>query len=213
MIPKNEPQPTFYTRHLPHYVPPGATFFVTFRLAGSLPKHVIESLKHEYEQANQQLDQLAAPTERKAQAYLEQRKYFGRWDKVLDQATYGPTWLEVDDIAELVKESIHHRAGKVYILQAYCIMSNHVHLLFTPIRKDKETYYSLQEIMQSLKGYTAYNANQLLGRSGTFWHNESYDHVVRDSGEHSRIVHYILNNPLKAGLVTQAEAWPWSYSA
>lgn len=212
MRPKTEPEPTFYSRHLPHYVPPGATLFMTFRLAGSLPKSIMEALKQEYEQINQQLDEITVCAERKAQAYLEQRKYFGRWDKILDQATYGPTWLQVDEVAKLVKESIQYRDGKVYKLHAYCIMNNHVHVLFTPVLRDKETYHPLQEIMQSLKGYTAYNANQVLGRSGSFWHNESYDHVVRDTEEHQRIVHYILNNPVKAGLVAQADAWPWSFA-
>ena len=65
--------------------------------------------------------------------------------------------------------------------------------------------------MQSLKGYTARKANQLLGRSGAFWHHESYDHCVRNSNEWRRIVNYVLNNPVKAGLVDEWEKWRWSY--
>lgn len=65
--------------------------------------------------------------------------------------------------------------------------------------------------MQSLKGYTARKANCLLGRSGTFWQHESYDHVVRDPSEWRRIVNYVLNNPVKAGLVDTWEKWQWSY--
>lgn len=63
------------------------------------------------------------------------------------------------------------------------------------------------------KGYTAVAANRLLNRSSPFWEHESYDHFVRDEAELNRIRRYILQNPVKAGLVESAEAWPWSYAA
>ena len=107
-------------------------------------------------------------------------------------------------------------------------MANHVHVVFTPLamqpsdiaqtdslranNSDAEpNYHALSFIMQSLKGYTAWKANRLLGRSGKFWHHESYDHVVRDPIELQRIVTYVLNNPVKAGLVDKCEKWQWSY--
>lgn len=208
---REKQQKVFYTRHLPHYNPPGAALFLTFRLAGSIPNEVLWQLQREFDLINQQLDAIPNRNERKVAAYLEQRKHFGRWDSALDAANHGPIYLAVDEIANLVKESIHHRDGKVYKLHAYCIMSNHVHVLFTPLREDGGTYYAMSKIMQSLKGYTAYEANRLLGRSGQFWQDESYDHAVRDADEYQRIVRYILNNPVKAGLVKGSKDWPWSY--
>ncbi len=65
--------------------------------------------------------------------------------------------------------------------------------------------------MHSIKGFTAGRANQLLGRTGAFWLHESYDHYVRDEAELRRIVAYVVNNPVKAGLVTEWQAWPWTY--
>ena len=65
--------------------------------------------------------------------------------------------------------------------------------------------------MQSLKGFTSREANILLGRNGTFWEHESYDHFVRDADELKRIVAYVLRNPLKAGLVEDWREWRWSY--
>jgi REP element-mobilizing transposase RayT len=65
--------------------------------------------------------------------------------------------------------------------------------------------------MHSLKRYTARQANQLLGREGAFWQHENYDHVVRDEEEWQRIITYILNNPVKAGLVQNWEDWEWTY--
>jgi REP element-mobilizing transposase RayT len=69
----------------------------------------------------------------------------------------------------------------------------------------------LDVIMHSLKSYTANEANKLLKRSGAFWETESYDHVIRDEREYYRTIAYVLNNPVKAGLVRNWRDWPWSY--
>jgi len=65
--------------------------------------------------------------------------------------------------------------------------------------------------MQSLKGYTARHANKILGREEKFWQDESYDHEVRDEEELARIVKYVLNNPVKAGLVNNWQDWKWNW--
>ena len=65
--------------------------------------------------------------------------------------------------------------------------------------------------MQSLKRQTARKSNIVLGREGTFWQDESYDHVIRDNGEFERIVNYVLENPVKAGLASKWEDWPWTF--
>jgi putative transposase len=64
--------------------------------------------------------------------------------------------------------------------------------------------------MQSIKGFTARECNRLLAQAGMFWQQESYDHVVRDDDELERIIQYVLNNPVKAGLVERPELWRWS---
>ena len=62
-----------------------------------------------------------------------------------------------------------------------------------------------------MKGYTAREANKILGRTGQpFWQKESYDHWVRDSAELQRIRRYIERNPVKGGLVSRVEDYPWS---
>ena len=86
-------------------------------------------------------------------------------------------------------------------------MANHVHLLVRP-------RVSPSRFLQTLKGYTAREANRLLGRTGQpFWQAESYDHSVRDDRESDRIKAYIENNPVKAGLVANAEDYLWSSAA
>jgi REP-associated tyrosine transposase len=65
--------------------------------------------------------------------------------------------------------------------------------------------------MHSLKLYTAREANKVLQRSGTFWEHESFDHYIRNEAEWKRTVKYVLENPVKAGLVRTWQDWPWNY--
>lgn len=76
---------------------------------------------------------------------------------------------------------------------------------------EEDEYYSLASIMHSLKGYTAYQANRMLGREGEFWAHESYDHWIRDYAEWQRIIAYVLNNPVKAGGCHVWQDWEWNY--
>jgi putative transposase len=124
----------------------------------------------------------------------------------------GPMWLQDPKIAELLRDCMVRRDRAVYDLVAYCIMPNHVHVVFAPLARPDGTFHSLSSITHSLKRYTAHQANLLLGREGPFWQHESYDHVVRDEAERVRIVSYVLSNPEKAGLVAPGAAWPWCYS-
>ena len=189
-----------YERHLPHRLPAGEVIFLTFRLADTLPR---ELLAHMHEEAALLANRLEITPE---QLYAEQKKYFGRFDHHLNQATYGPTWLAQPEIAALVKQSLHYFDGRTYDPHCYRLMPNHVHLV-VGIASEAPP---LIKTLQRLKSYTATQANRLLGRSGTFWQAESYDHVVRN-GEMERIVAYVLENPVKAGLVDDWQQWPHSY--
>jgi putative transposase len=130
--------------------------------------------------------------------YAEQKRYFGRFDAQLARGEFGPTWLKQPDIAKLVVESLRYFDGKNYELLCYCVMPNHVHL----VAALPEDAPPLTRTLQRLKGYTATRANKLLGLTGAFWQSESYDHVIRP-GELERIVVYVLENPVKAGLVKE----------
>jgi putative transposase len=201
----------FYRRKLPHIQPDGATLFVTFRLANSLPADVVEQLKTEKERINLDLEKIIDRKERERQSDLENHRYFGKWDEALNLGT-GKKYLSNLDVANMVAESLHYRDGKVYDLIAFSIMPNHVHLVITPIETLEGKVYSLSTIMHSLKRHTARQANLILGQEGYFWQHENYDHFARDIAELERIISYVLENPVKAGLVDDPTKWQWSYS-
>jgi REP element-mobilizing transposase RayT len=127
-------------------------------------------------------------------------------DHLLDSEAAGPLFLRRPEIANIVAEAICYRdrEGGQYQLHAWVVMPNHVHMLVTP-------RVPVSMLMQSLKRFTAREANRLLNRTRqAFWQDESYDHLVRDQAEFGRIVAYIEMNPVRAGLVASPEAFPWS---
>ena len=200
----------FYRRHLPHYQPPGATLFVTFRLAGSIPTRLLEDFLAKKVKLPADLMDLPE-ADRVDQVDRIDKQIFGCWDQALAEWKEGQAWLQDQQIALLVSESVHYGDGKEYDLEAFYLMPNHVHLLCTPKIKLDQEYYSLSEIMHRIKRFTARNANKTLYLTGDFWQHESWDHVVRDDSEKQRIVDYILNNPVKAGLVDDWTKWKWTY--
>jgi REP element-mobilizing transposase RayT len=114
-------------------------------------------------------------------------------------------FLRCPEVARLVVGALQRGVQRGYYhLRAFVVMSNHVHALLRPLQ-------AATGLLQWLKGSTAREANQVLGRTGQpFWQRESYDHWVRDERELERIVVYIENNPVQAGLVTDPSEYPWS---
>ena len=127
-------------------------------------------------------------------------------DRLLDRNTSGPLYLRRPEIAELVLGAVYHGGHELqrYQLHAFVVMPNHVHLLVTP-------KVIASRWLAPLKGFTAYRANELLGKHGQpFWQDESYDHLVRSATEFDRIRDYIEENPVSAGLVSDARDYLWS---
>jgi len=189
----------YYQRNLPHFQPFGATLFITFRLAGSLPKEVMLRLEEEARYKEAEIELITDPQLQKQAIILAQEQLFSKWDAALDAAKQSARWLANPEVASMVCEAVHYRDQRMYSLDAYCVMPNHVHLVCTPL-ENQESSIPISEIIHSLKGYTGHQANKLLGRQGKFWQHESYDHVVRDDADYQRIVQYVLDNPVRAGL-------------
>lgn len=205
----------YYHRHLPHWQPNGAEYFITFRLVGTLPKNTITKLKNLRRRLSGKIKDERSDKLSDLQI-KKHRKIFKKYEQLLDGAETGPVWLSKPAIASIIEESLHYRDQKKYHLYAYCIMPNHVHLVFkllVLIKKQteeniKKIDYPVTKILQSLKWYTALKSNEKLKRQGTFWQSESYDHVIRNSDELERIIRYTLHNPVKAGLVEHWKDWP-----
>ena len=69
----------------------------------------------------------------------------------------------------------------------------------------------LSTILQNHKKFTAVQSNKILQRSGPFWAEESFDTIIRNNEHFYRVVNYIIQNPVKAGLAKNWHDWKWSY--
>jgi len=129
---------------------------------------------------------------------------FAMSDQYLAQCDTGPEYLKEPQAAAIVENSILFGADIRYDLFAFVIMSNHVHVLLTP-------HWTLEKITQGIKGFTANQINKMQDtQSRVFWQSESYDHWPRDDDEFYRIISYIENNPVDAGLCAVPAEWPYS---
>jgi putative transposase len=175
---------SYYHRHLPHWQPEDRSIFLTWRLYGSLPREVLLAIEKLRRSPGEQ---------------------FVAADRYLDAAATGPDWLGKPEVAETVQQAIlRGDALRHYILHAYVILSNHVHVLLDPIQ-------ALTRITRGVKGVSAREANRLLNRVGkSFWQDESFDHWIRTPAEFERVRAYIESNPVKAGLAARAQDWRWS---
>jgi 1-hydroxy-2-methyl-2-(E)-butenyl 4-diphosphate synthase len=183
---------------LPHYRIPGATYVVTIRVKDSLPAFVLK----DYEQKKSiLLEQVAKEKQRvgsrdasdslwKLHAEIQTLT-----ETIIEPALHaadGPKPLADPEIAGMMVRALKHFDGERYHLLAWSVMPNHVHALITPHEGQE-----LEKILQAMKTHTAKEANRILGKTGTFWQEEYYDHIVRDGEDLKHQVRYVLRNPDK----------------
>lgn len=176
----------WYSRgYLPHLDQPGLIQGITFRLWDALPAHVVEAMVEEVKDTSD-------PEKR---ARIEQYLNAG----------YGSCYLRDPRIGRLVENALLHFDSKRYRLFAWVVMPNHVHVL-----TELFAGHPLDTMLHSWKSYTATEANKILGRDGRFWFPDYFDRYIRDERHFANAVHYIHQNPVKAGLVAKPEDWPFS---
>lgn len=201
-------------RRLPHWDVPGATYFITTCLAGSIPAKGLLDIAN-YRRELEQRDQ-PADISQDEWNYRREKMIFGRTDHWLDTEP-AVRHLAAPNLAKIVVDSMFHFAEERYTLLAVVVMPSHIHWVFRPLATwveslgaDAEKRRPRERIMHGLKTYTAWNCNQLLKKQGAFWQDESFDHCVRDDEELYRIIEYVELNPVKAGLVAVASEWEYS---
>lgn len=201
-------------RDLPHWDVPGAIYFVTACLDGSIPAQGLLDIAS----YRTNLARRPRPAGKTPQDWMVEqwKQTFVRTERWLDQES-AIRYLADPQSARIVYDALYFFSGRRYDLLAFAIMPSHFHWVFQPIPRWVEGFATAAEqrtprerIMHSIKRYTASECNKRLQRLGSFWQAESYDHWVRDVDELERIIHYIEQNPVKAGLVAAPEQWEFS---
>ena len=203
----------FYRQRLPHLVPKKATFFITFRLYGSIPVTEIKELSKKYFYEKRKIEN-SLREDKELLLWRTHTEFFSEYERLLEKISFGPKHLGKKRIAEVLCQKFHQYDQKLYNLIAFTLMSNHVHAVLdfsddNIITKGENNY--LPNVLKLIKGGSAYSINRILNRKGPFWAKESYDHMIRDIKSLYRIIHYIQQNPVKAKLVKTWQDWPYTY--
>lgn len=180
-----------FTRNLlPHWQQKGAVYFITFRLADSIPAH----LRAQWEDEREIWLRLR-PEPWDVDTELEYHKRFsGAIERWLD-AGHGSCILRQIEYARIVDDALRHFDGERLALIPSVIMPNHVHELLV-----QNPEHPLEDLLRSWKTFSARAINQLRGRSGTLWQRSYFDRLVRDEKHFRNCVRYIRRNPERARL-------------
>ena len=205
----------FYRHALPHFQQPGQDYFVTWCLKDAVPAKALadytDKLQHLHTQIQQykvkNVDNLILNS-LKLEFNLTRKKYLKAFDDLLDLQDKCSAKLSKDSNRTILMNTLIFWEGKKIENYAFSIMPNHVHWVFKVLYKDdKGNAVYLQDILQSVKRYTATLINKIEGTSGSLWQKESYDTTIRDDINLYNAIEYTINNPVKAGLVNNWYEW------
>lgn len=197
---------TIYKRNLPHWRQSGATYFVTFRLADSLPQSKLAEMRQireewkcqHFSDRDPKMDNESLNRQKEQWEELS-HKLMERSEKWLDLGM-GSCVLRQQRIRKIVDDGLKKFNENQYELGAYVIMPNHVHAIIRPF---DQKGHSLEKVLQDRKKWTSRQINEALARSGALWQRESFDRIVRDAEHLWKALQYIGKNPRLAGIDEQ----------
>jgi len=115
-----------------------------------------------------------------------------------------------DEERKLVLDACYHFHGQRHHTFIATVMPDHVHMILRPLESSPGEWFELSEILHTIKSYTAHAINKLRGTHGPFWQEESYDRIVRDADEFDEKARYVFENPVRAGLCTYPDEYPFT---
>jgi len=172
-------------RDRPHWKQVGKVHFVTWRLADSLAQAKLKELegdRREWMKKYGDTDiHLLEPYLRRAYYRL----FHERVELWLDAGAGSCVLGQPGPRKEMI-DALHYFNNTRYRLGTFAVAGNHVHVLVVPLAGA-----DLSSITHTWKSYTAKSINKLIGRSGTLWKAESFDHLVRSEASLAKFEKYI----------------------
>jgi REP element-mobilizing transposase RayT len=163
--------------NLPHWRQEAVTYFVTFRLADSIPRATLDLWIRE---RDDWLHRHPEPHDEQVRREYY-RLFVERFQKWLD-AGHGDCILRLPAARKIVTDALEHFETVRYALRECVVMPSHVHAIVSPIMG-----HGLSDIIHSWKSYTANQINRMLGRTGKLWQKEPFDHIVRGPDQLEKI--------------------------
>lgn len=131
----------------------------------------------------------------------QRHPYFVTFTTRERRAVFQDAWA-----ARLFVDELHKLRHELsFLLLAYVVMPDHVHVIIVP-----GSTVGLSKIMQYVKGRFARLYHARMGGEGHLWQSRYYETIIRDEGSLVRRIHYLEGNPVRTGLVRQPEEYPFS---
>jgi len=205
----------FHRANLPHYQQPGQAYFVTWNLHDAIPalalkdySEKLSSLRNCIESAvkcNQSTDNINAL---KLEFNILRKKRMKAMEDLLHLENKCSVDLAKQEYTAIVHNALCYWEGQRLKNYAICVMPNHVHWVFELYKKDENgNDVWLEDILKSVKRYSATQINLLENKKGTIWHKESWDTTIRDNRHLYEAIEYTKNNPVMAKLLTNWNDW------
>lgn len=204
-----------YRHMLPHFQQPGQAYFVTWSLKDAIPPKSLDDYSNQLRTIVSNLriskdnnDDENTIAVLKMQYSTIRRKYIKAFDDLLHLQTKSVIDLSKDKNTKSVLSALEYWDGLQLENYAICVMNNHVHWVFRLFDNNEsgQPVY-LQDILQSVKRFSANKINANEGLKGSVWQKENWDTTIRDEQHLYRAIEYTINNPVEAGLVSDWKQW------
>ncbi len=114
--------------------------------------------------------------------------------------------FEDETKAEIIVAELSHSALDLeYRILCYCLMPDHFHIVLS----SGSSGLTLSKLLNVFKGRTSAIFRKKFNISD-LWQRSAYDHIIRAGEDLKTIVEYILNNPVRKGIVATAGDYPYS---
>ncbi len=214
-----KPKKEHYRGKLPHFQQSGQWYSVTCSLFGAIPKGAMEKYALQLEIAKRNL--ITAKSSKaidselmklKKQYYITLYNYRLAYDDALHKSKFPKISLMAEKNKPILEECLKFWEGKRLTSHAWCIMPNHFHWILSVYQKDEqENPVYLQDILHSIKLFSARRINKNESLGGQFWIHESFDTTIRNNIHFNNVFTYVINNPVSAGYVKNWQSWPGTF--
>lgn len=205
----------FHRANLPHFQQPGQAYFVTWNLQDAIPAMALKDYSEKlsvirssidfavkYSQSSEYINGL------KQEFNILRKKRMKAMEDLLHNENISTVNLSKIENTTIIHKALCYWEGQKLKNHTICVMPNHVHWVFELYEKDENgNQVWLEEILKSVKQFTATQINQQEHKTGTLWHKESWDTTIRDNRHLYEAIEYTRNNPVVAKLVTDWKDW------
>ena len=132
--------------------------------------------------------------------YIGGHRYFLTWCCFERQ----PLFRNCDVVERTLLQILRAREPAGVEVIAYCFMPDHLHMLVEGARPDADG----RRFFALAKQYAGFSHSKVTG--SRLWQRYGYEHVVRSDQTSRAVARYVLENPVRAGLIRTVGEWPYS---